>query len=320
MGNGDGAGTEGACSGSVLGTYLHGPVLARNPWLADLLLALATGAELEPLDDAEELAFEPSACGRHHYPVAPSPGAHGSSSWRAGAPSMTAHRDGGPAWRPSDDGAAAATFTEVARWLVTLVGFIGPEQWDQPGLGEWNVRALVGHASRALVTVEEYLVVPDPAVAPGPADADGDADETDAVDGASRYFLGTHENPTLHAQVAARGRQAADELGASPAVGIGQLASRVIGLLGGAPPGSVFATRFGTLAFATYLHTRTVEIVVHGLDISAACELSLEVPEDPRRLTLEVMSGVARHRGEDHAVIRALGGRTALPAGFNLFG
>ena len=43
------------CSGRVVGTYLHGPVLARNPALADLLLAWALdGAALAPLDDAEE--------------------------------------------------------------------------------------------------------------------------------------------------------------------------------------------------------------------------------------------------------------------------
>jgi CobQ-like glutamine amidotransferase family enzyme len=37
----------------MVGTYLHGPALARNPALADLLLAWATGAPLAPLDLAE---------------------------------------------------------------------------------------------------------------------------------------------------------------------------------------------------------------------------------------------------------------------------
>ncbi len=48
--------TEGAWSGSVYGTYLHGPVLALNPALADRLLAHAAGP-LAPLDDtlADEL-------------------------------------------------------------------------------------------------------------------------------------------------------------------------------------------------------------------------------------------------------------------------
>jgi lipid II isoglutaminyl synthase (glutamine-hydrolysing) len=41
--------TEGAVAGSVIGTYPHGPVLARNPALADHILELALGHELEPL-------------------------------------------------------------------------------------------------------------------------------------------------------------------------------------------------------------------------------------------------------------------------------
>jgi CobQ-like glutamine amidotransferase family enzyme len=58
IGNGDGSGTEGAIDGRVLGTYLHGPVLARNPALADLLLAWALRVdELAPLDDRAEEAL-----------------------------------------------------------------------------------------------------------------------------------------------------------------------------------------------------------------------------------------------------------------------
>ena len=55
VGNGDGSGTEGAVHGRVLGTYLHGPVLARNPALADLVLGWALdddGAWSSPLDDS----------------------------------------------------------------------------------------------------------------------------------------------------------------------------------------------------------------------------------------------------------------------------
>jgi CobQ-like glutamine amidotransferase family enzyme len=48
----DGA-TEGAWRGKVLGTYSHGPALARNPAIADLLLKWAIGADtLPPLDDS----------------------------------------------------------------------------------------------------------------------------------------------------------------------------------------------------------------------------------------------------------------------------
>jgi lipid II isoglutaminyl synthase (glutamine-hydrolysing) len=51
VGNKDGT-VEGAVTGRVWGTYLHGPVLARNPQLADLLLSWVVGP-LAPLDDSE---------------------------------------------------------------------------------------------------------------------------------------------------------------------------------------------------------------------------------------------------------------------------
>ena len=68
VGNGSGDGTEGAWSERVLGTYLHGPVLARNPRLADLLLgwSLAGSGEpqtLAPLDDSEEEALRSERLG-----------------------------------------------------------------------------------------------------------------------------------------------------------------------------------------------------------------------------------------------------------------
>jgi len=47
--NGGDPATDGAVRGHVLGTYLHGPLLPRNPELADLLLGWALGRALEPL-------------------------------------------------------------------------------------------------------------------------------------------------------------------------------------------------------------------------------------------------------------------------------
>ena len=52
-GTGNGDGTEGAYGGRVLGSYLHGPALVRNPGLADLLLSWAAGP-LPPLNPADE--------------------------------------------------------------------------------------------------------------------------------------------------------------------------------------------------------------------------------------------------------------------------
>jgi CobQ-like glutamine amidotransferase family enzyme len=54
FGNDGRSGFEGCRSGRVYGTYLHGPLLPRNPWFADRLLADALGIELEPLEDELE--------------------------------------------------------------------------------------------------------------------------------------------------------------------------------------------------------------------------------------------------------------------------
>ncbi|WHU47251.1 glutamine amidotransferase [Gordonia sp. L191] len=67
VGNGVGDGTEGVVAGSVIGTYLHGPALARNPELADFLLARAIGTDsLAPLDlpEVDRLRAERLAAAR----------------------------------------------------------------------------------------------------------------------------------------------------------------------------------------------------------------------------------------------------------------
>ncbi|HEY0869216.1 MAG TPA: glutamine amidotransferase, partial [Acidothermaceae bacterium] len=52
-GIGNGSTFEGAVQGRMLGTYLHGPALARNPELADLLLGWVVGEALTPWVQAD---------------------------------------------------------------------------------------------------------------------------------------------------------------------------------------------------------------------------------------------------------------------------
>jgi CobQ-like glutamine amidotransferase family enzyme len=55
-GVGDGRGVDGVRHGSVLGTRMHGPVLAKNPALADALLARAFGRPVVPVSDQAKAA------------------------------------------------------------------------------------------------------------------------------------------------------------------------------------------------------------------------------------------------------------------------
>jgi CobQ-like glutamine amidotransferase family enzyme len=67
FGNNGGDGFEGVRRANIIGTYLHGPLLPKNAWLADRLIAWALerryGAlpDLEPLDDRLELAAQECA-------------------------------------------------------------------------------------------------------------------------------------------------------------------------------------------------------------------------------------------------------------------
>jgi lipid II isoglutaminyl synthase (glutamine-hydrolysing) len=63
FGNNGEDGVEGARVGSTLGTYLHGPLLPRNPWLADWLIGSALARRLGDAPDLEPLPddFERSA-------------------------------------------------------------------------------------------------------------------------------------------------------------------------------------------------------------------------------------------------------------------
>ncbi|MFN2606502.1 MAG: type 1 glutamine amidotransferase [Acidimicrobiales bacterium] len=90
-GNEGSEGTEGAVSGRVVGTYLHGPALARNPALADLILSWVVGP-LATVDDDEVDALRAERIGaaRRSHPL----GRRG-LRWRRGGDGRRGRRRGG---------------------------------------------------------------------------------------------------------------------------------------------------------------------------------------------------------------------------------
>jgi CobQ-like glutamine amidotransferase family enzyme len=73
-GNNGTDGSEGAVTDRAIGTYLHGPLLPKNPWLADRLIAWAleyatgTAPQLAPIDDHLEEAAHAAAIARARRP------------------------------------------------------------------------------------------------------------------------------------------------------------------------------------------------------------------------------------------------------------
>jgi hypothetical protein len=68
VGNGTPKGSlmEGAVSGRMVATYLHGPVLARNPALADYLLAQVVGSTLSEIDLPDQARLRATYLGSGH--------------------------------------------------------------------------------------------------------------------------------------------------------------------------------------------------------------------------------------------------------------
>jgi uncharacterized protein (TIGR03083 family) len=189
-----------------------------------------------------------------------------------------------------------------------LVASIDPVDFGAPGLGEWTVREVIGHTSRALTTVEDDL-----------RQGGGTVDIPDSLDYLRRGHALRARHPELDADIAERGRAAAAELGANPAAAVAELARRVAGIVAAASPDAVVRTRLGGMTLTEYLPTRTFELAVHGADLAAATGQPLPRGYgEPLLAAGELTIRLADARGQLPLVLRALLGRTSLPVGFCL--
>jgi uncharacterized protein (TIGR03083 family) len=192
-------------------------------------------------------------------------------------------------------------FTDAAEWFVRTAALVG-DRWDRPGLGEWNVRALVGHTSRSLLTVETYLARPAAAV---------------EVTSAMEYFRATRA-AAADSAVAARGRDAGAALGADPAAAVAEIAARVLPLVDARDGSELMTTIAGGMRLADYLPTRTFELAVHTTDLAAAIGVPPDVPALAAAQALHLVADLAVADGLAGPLLLAATGRRGLPAGFSV--
>lgn len=200
---------------------------------------------------------------------------------------------------------AVAPFASAARSLAALVHDIPADRWDGPGLGEWDLRSLVGHASRSLITVSTYLQHPA---------------EREDITTPQEYY--TRVNPAAlglsQAGVVERGRQAGRDLGDDPAATVDELVSRVLDELSDAGNPLIEVIGGAGIRLHTYLPTRTFELAVHGLDIARAVGISLELPAAVLEEATELAARIAVAEGHGQTVLLALTGRDELPPSFSI--
>lgn len=201
--------------------------------------------------------------------------------------------------------AAVSSFESAAHSFADLVRRIPSDGWDGHGLGDWDLRSLVGHASRSLITVSSYLKT---------------RAEREDIATPQQYYVWTAEYMANAGaqEITERGRQAGRDLGADPVRAIDALLVRALDDV--ATAGDPLIQVIGGLGIRlhTYLPTRTFELAVHGLDIARATGLSLELPDAVLAEATELATRVAVVTGRGAELLMSLTGRTSLPPGFSI--
>jgi uncharacterized protein (TIGR03083 family) len=202
------------------------------------------------------------------------------------------------------DSTPRAIFSVTAHAFADQVARIPADAWAGPGLGEWDLRALVGHASRSPVTVLTYL----------PRRI-----ATAAVTSVAQYYDAAVTMMAADpAAVTERGRQAGAALGQDPVGAVRDVVAQCLTALDATTGDPIIETIVGGMHLEQYLVTRIFELVVHGLDIAAATGQPYEPPAPALAESLRLAVDVAVLRGQGVDLLLALTGRRALPEGFSV--
>ncbi|QIK62107.1 mycothiol maleylpyruvate isomerase [Leucobacter viscericola] len=200
------------------------------------------------------------------------------------------------------------TFSQAAAWCVDTVSRVPSTAWNEQALGDWDLRALVGHTSRALSTVVRAIGAP--------------ADTVELAS-AESYFRAVSEIAEADANsVRDRGIAAGRELGEDPAAQFRKLYAEALASVQSVSDPAVMSVA-GGIALSQYLRTRVFELVVHGLDIQTALtrvSAAEEIP--PPEAALSEALTIAQHlavlRGDGTQLLFALTGRGSLSANYSV--
>ena len=194
-------------------------------------------------------------------------------------------------------------YESAAGVFVNTVEQVRSTQWEQPGLGVWTVRDLVGHTSRALLTVEMYLAKP--------------AAQREVIRPVD-YYLRVQASLADPGSVAARGREAGIALGPDPIAAVRDIVARVLAQVKTASDEALVGTPVGGMRLIDYLPSRIFELAVHTLDLAMALPVTVTLPEPVAAVALHLLADMALQPDKAAALLLATTGRRTLPAGFSV--
>lgn len=197
---------------------------------------------------------------------------------------------------------ALEAFEQAATWFVATTA-VAQGRWQKDALGKWSVRDLVGHTSRALLTVETYL------------DKEAIRVEVGSPVEYFRLVVAAAGDPDAVAQ---RGRDAGLGLGEDPVSAVAAIAERVLLRVRSARQDTLVSTPVGGMHLAGYLPTRTFELTVHTCDLATALGQPADVPPAAAATSLTLLGGLAAEAGLAGSLLLAGTGRRSLPGGFTV--
>ena len=196
-----------------------------------------------------------------------------------------------------------ATYELAGEAFLDLAAQLSLERYAGPGLGNWDLRALVGHTGRSFVTVSTYLATR--------------AEEVVTEDAADYFAVVSRlAHGTARDAIHQRGIEAGVSRGADPLTNLRRSrdeAELALDLLAGADV--AITTAGGGMRVSDYLPTRSFELTVHCLDIARATGLDFTPPTEALADTLALASASALRQGLGTDVLLALTGRQPLPDG-----
>ena len=190
-------------------------------------------------------------------------------------------------------------FGRAAFELVDLVGLVPPERLDGPGLGEWTLRELIGHASRGISTVTAYL--------------EGPSRPEPTVHSATEYLEVVLRQQGDDEAIVLRGRAAGSALGDDIAAQVAALATEAVDAVEAAGLDRCVAIGAGddpvVMRLGEYLRTRVFELTVHGIDIADAAGVHWAPPPAHVLDAVHLAAANASARGAGVEALRLLTGR-----------
>ncbi len=198
-----------------------------------------------------------------------------------------------------------AVFASAAESFAALVRRLPDGCWDGPGLGDWDMRSLVGHTSRSLITVSLYLRT---------------AAQSEDVTSAADYYAWVHEYSVSAgaAAIVERGRQAGRDLGEDAVATIDALVPRVLAEVAEVDDPLIEVIGGLGMRLSSYLPTRTFELAVHGMDIAGAVGIDFAPPDDVLAEAAALAARIGVRLGRGPGLLLALTGRRDLPPGFSV--